>query len=825
MVNRFLPIKSRIVLVVMVLLGFFSSGGCSPVAREIHNPERRHRCVEILQTAMEEGDGLHLKMRAAEALLWNAYDEGVDEYFADLEKSVTDSLSGVFFIRAIANKKNLSLYHEFLERIFREFLHGGPGERIFALECLCRLGFDERQPEIVRIADEDEGREMVFARWILANSGSAEDLDSLTALLTSPEPAEYSSAAYALRSIHGDLPRVADELRSCYVRLRSETGGNVYVTSALFVHSPGEAGRAVKEDLYGFSRGETHERMEVCEALAERGRRADIPLLETLLSDPEEAVMIRAANALLRIERRGQEGLVPVDWLVIGFYILLMLSIGMYYFRRQKTSEEYLLGNRHVNSLASGISLFASFLSTITFLAIAGETIKHGPLVVGVYIFCLPIVYFLAAYFVIPFFMKMRITSAYEIIEKPFGKGVRMTGSIIFLLTRFVWMALLVFLTAKTLVVMLNWNEGNIIYISILCGIITVIYATMGGLRAVVVTDVTQFSILMFGAILTLVLVTAELGGVSAWMPVEWAPNWDRIIIFSLDPYLRLTVVFLILNRVSYWVCTAGSDQMAIQRFVATKDLRSARRSFLTAQSVETVLFCILMCVGFAIFSFYRENPHLLPDGKDLTVDADFLFPNFIANNMPAGISGLMVAALFSAAMSSLSSGINSTAAVVTADIVPWITGRNRDNTKNLSLAKWSSFVVGMLVVGISSSMQDVPGNIMEVTAKTSNFFVSPLFNLFFMAFFVPFATPFGTIIGSIYGIAAAFILSFWDVMTGGPPITFLWIVPGSLIVSIMSSVVLSFIPVTGKRVPVHIIWTCVVLIPVVVLLVYIWNM
>ena len=807
----------------IIITALFCSAGSGRSAGKYEAEVRRGRCVEILCDALKNNADWETRVRAADALLWNVYADSVKAYFNVSGKLPDGEGVDILRIQALMHKKEAAVYNEYINKLIAISFDTESPHRVKAVKNLALLGYSGRLPEIIDCAEHGEEELQTACRWILANSGGDEDILLLAGLLDSPDSSAVFLAAAALRSLVSVGDDAIGKLEECRSRLTAGNQRNVFVTSAVYVHSTGESADEIKNEMYAYAAGRTQERMEVCEALAIRGELSDIPLLEELLNDPEKPVQVRAANALLRIERREFRGLLRVDWIVIVFYIILMLAIGLYYFRRQKTSEEYLVGNRHVNSVASGISLFASFMSTITYLAVAGETIKHGPLVMLVYLFCFPVIYFSAAYFLIPFFMKIRITSAYEIIEKPLGKSVRITGSIIFLLTRFVWMALLIFLTAKTLVVMLNWNETYIMHIAILCGIITVIYATMGGLRAVVVTDVTQFIILMLGALLTLVLVTVQLGGVGAWMPVEWAPNWDKVVVFSLDPYVRLTIVFIALNRIAYWICTAGSDQMAIQRFVATKNIKAARRSFLTAQSVETVLFCVLMCVGFAILSYYRVNPYLVPDGKSLIADADFLFPNFIANSLPVGISGLLVAALFSAAMSSLSSGINSTAAVITADIIPWITKNNQNSRSSLTLAKWSSLAVGILVVAISSRMGDVPGNIMEVTAKTSNFFVAPLFNLFFMAFFISFATPFGTIMGAVYGIAAAFILSFWDVMTGFPPVTFLWIIPGSLFVSIAASILFSLIPTKGKNVFTIVLWSCALIVPVVFIIISLW--
>jgi len=304
---------------------------------------------------------------------------------------------------------------------------------------------------------------------------------------------------------------------------------------------------------------------------------------------------------------------------------------------------------------------------------------------------------------------------------------------------------------------------------------------------------------------------------VGAWFPTEWSTHWDKVVFFSLNPHIRLTIFFTIIHITSWWVCTAGSDQMAIQRFVATRDLKAARRTFLVTQVVEKTLLVVLGFVGFSLFSFYRVFPHNIPDGKNLIADADFLFPNFIANYLPLGIAGLVVAAIFSAAMSSLSSGINSTAAVITADIIPWITKKTFSDKRNLKFAKWSSLIVGGLAVAISSTMANVPGNITEVTSKTNGLFVAPLFNLFFMALFVPFATPLGTIIGTLYGVALAFIIAFWDVITGQPGVTFLWILPGALVFSIVMSMLFSLIPTRGKGIRNNVFWSIALILPIVI--------
>ncbi len=775
----------------------------------------RRQCLEILYKALASED-FRIKAHAAEALIYNVYTDSVQAYFTGMENTPQSNIIPTSMVLAGLHKKSPVQYQKYIQRIYEVFLHtDSKKQKIYALQSLAQLEYHDPKPEIIQLAAHGSDTLKVFSRWILANSGDMKYETRLAELLDSLHPEICALTAYALGFMKHIHSSTFERLQRCANRLPKDAPGRVYITVGLFIHSS-PPGKKLKEELLSYAQGNAYERKAVANALAFKGTAQDNVILVRFLRDPDTDVRISAANALLRIERRIHRGLQWLDWIVIVIYVLLMLGIGFYYSKRQKTSEEYLVGGRQINSFVSGISLFASFFSTISFLAIAGEVIKHGPLVIIIMIVSFPVIYGISAYFFIPFFMKLPITSAYQILEKPLGRGVRMTGSLIFLLTRFVWMALLIYLTSKALVVMFGWDSSFVLYLSLFTGLITIIYSTMGGLKAVVTTDVIQFFILMFGALITIVLVTINVGGISEWVPTRWAPNWDQLVFFSWSPYIRLTIVFAFLHTLAWWISTAGSDQMAIQRFIATRDVKAARRTFLTTQIGEKILFFILMCVGFSLLAFYRAHPNFIPDGKDLITDADFLFPHFIANFLPVGLGGIVIAALFSAAMSSLSSGLNSTAAIITTDIIPWVTKTAR-NADKLKMAKWCSLSVGLLVLVISTLMQYVPGNINEVTAKTNGIFISPLFNMFFMALFVRFATPFATIMGSIYGLAAGALIAFWDLLTGQPGITFLWIGPVSLFVSIATSIVLSLIPVKGKSWKIKLMWTIIFIFPLII--------
>ena len=485
-----------------------------------------------------------------------------------------------------------------------------------------------------------------------------------------------------------------------------------------------------------------------------------------------------------------QTGLGSLDWAVIALYGVFMLGVGWFYSRRQTTTEEYFLGNRSMGSVVVGISTYATLLSTISYLAMPGEMIKHGPVVLWG-LAALPFTYVIVGYLLIPVITRLRITSAYELLEEQLGYRVRLLGVTIFTLTRLVWMALLVYLAARALVTVVDWPQAAVPYVIIAAGLVAVFYTFLGGLRAVIITDVFQFLILMFGAVLTITFVSVKLGGFG-WWPTAWAPNWDHQPLFSWDPRVRVTVVGTLVATLLWWVCTAGSDQVVIQRYLATRNSAAARRSFLVNAIAEGLITVLLGAVGFALLGFYQANPHFLTEGRNLVVDADYLFPHFVANFLPAGVAGLVVAAMFAAAMSSLDSGTNSIVTVLTRDLLPRLRKGRETVRDELMSARYLVLGIGIAIVLISSQMGRVPGNIFEVTNKTNGLFVGPLFGLFVLALFVPGSNGFGAALGAVYGFLAAVLIAYWDVLTGQEGISFQWIILTALLVHVGVGAVLS---------------------------------
>jgi len=489
-----------------------------------------------------------------------------------------------------------------------------------------------------------------------------------------------------------------------------------------------------------------------------------------------------------------------VDWGVVLIYALALIGIGIYYSRRQTTTEEYFVGGRTVSPFLAGISLYATLFSTLSYIGVPGEIIQNGPVLVVVGVLATPLIYLIVGYWVIPMIMKLQVTSAYELLENRLGFSVRLLGSSIFLLTRLLWMAVMLYTTSFVLVTVMGWDAAMATPLAILAGGLTAVYTVTGGLRAVVVSDVVQFFVLLTGAIFTLIYITVTMGGVEAWWPTEWVSHWQPQPFFSLDPDVRVTMVGTFIGAVIWWVCTSASDQMAIQRYLSTKNEKTARRAFLHNTFGNIGVTVILCLVGLAVLGFYRANAGAIPSSLSMATKGDVFFPHYVSHFLPTGIPGLVLAGLLAAAMSSLSSGINSTITVISTDFIePFRSGPPLSDKQQLRNARYLAAIVSVVAIAGSQLAGHIPGNLMEVAMKTVNLLICPLFGLFFLALFVKFATPFGAKMGALYSFTAALLIGYWEILIGGDQISFQWISPIALIVTMLAGPLFSLLPTRGK--------------------------
>lgn len=491
----------------------------------------------------------------------------------------------------------------------------------------------------------------------------------------------------------------------------------------------------------------------------------------------------------------------PIDWIILFLYAISTIVLGWHFGRKQEDTKEYFVGSGSMNPILIGVSLFATLLSTISYLALPGETLGKGPIYLTNYV-AYPFIFLTLGFLILPVYMRLKVTSAYELLEERLGISIRLLGAVMFLMLRLVWMSLLVYLTAQAIAIMIGAEEEMVPWIVLVTGIFAITYTSLGGLKAVVITDLMQTILLYGGALLVIGTVTWRMGGFG-WFPTEWQGNvWDTQPFFSIDPAVRVTVVGSIVSVFLWTTCTSMGDQVSVQRFMATRDAGTARRAIAMQLSVGLVVGLTLGLVGMALLGFFQANPDLLPGDGSLKEQADKAFPHFIAFQLPPVITGLVVSGLFAAAMSSIDSGVNSITAVVMTDFLDRF-GRTPDTEKkHIRYARLLAVGIGAIVVLLSTFMKYIPGNFMAVTNKTVNLLTVPIALLFFFALWVPFANARGVWISTLVSVAAASTIAFSGGWIGANPetgkiqlaaegvelvpISFQWISPIALVVGVV---------------------------------------
>jgi len=782
----------------------------------------REKAIQELRTNLKTQQQWE-KVHAAEYLLWLGYPQEVQEVFEE-ERKKFDTLSpyriGIWRVLAQAahteEEKDV-----WIDKILQAFLDRNGKDRIHAAETLAKLKVSPFEADSVATQEAINSKNIIlstYTRWaFLYSSGKVtqNDRSKFFQQIHHDDPRVRRITAYALRHLDDLNAEKWEQLVAVALSEPDTSEAKIYLLSAAVVTTPKDSIQSstyqtVKKDLLAVKDTQDKaKRSEMTTALAAIGTQADLPLLiaqlnnESLIGKSEkndsiftltnntENADIRSVTAysLLSIDAKQTYTLALLDWLVIVFYLLMMLGIGYIYSLKNKDEKDFLLGGGNMNPIAVGLSLFATLLSSLSYLSYPGEIIKYGPAIfTGLVTF--PLVYYVVGWFLIPKFMDLKVTSAYEILEIRLGLSIRMLATFFFLSLRFLWMATIIYVTVNTAILSLfNLDPSYTLVISALLMIITIIYTSMGGLKAVVATDVMQSVVLLSGAIIAILAVSAEYNSFTAWIPTQWLPQWGEFK-WGIDAQERLTFGNAVIMVFIWYVCSAGSDQMAIQRYLATKDVQSARKTFGVSLITGFISQILLGTVGIAMIAFFMKNPHYLPAGSDINEQADLLFPRFILVGLPIGLSGLIVAGIFAAAMSSLSSGLNSTSSVISEDLLKRFNPKKNTTEKALNKVKVISIIVGIFSLLLSIAVSKVEGNLYDIVVKVVNLFVTPLFVLFFLALFVSFATARGTLFGGLFSLLIAIAVAFFGFMG----IELLFITPTSLVAGIVGGVLFSYL-------------------------------
>lgn len=370
---------------------------------------------------------------------------------------------------------------------------------------------------------------------------------------------------------------------------------------------------------------------------------------------------VRSNKVLIAIPHQPSGKFGAFDWSVIGLYFLAVIGISWYVSKNMgHTTGDFFLGGQKIPWWAAGLSIFGSKLSALTFIAIPAKAyasdwvyIMNNIMIVAV----APIV----TLFYLPYFRKLKLTSVYEYLQIRFNTKVKLLGSLTFVVFQLSRLGVVIYLPAMVLSTV---TGINIFACILLTTFVTTAYSVAGGIEAVVWTEVMQVFVLLGGALASFFFIIASAdGGFSGF--IEEAYNNDKFRVANLgwsisQPVLWVVAIgALLTNLVTY-----TSDQVVVQRYLTTSTEKEARRSIYTNALMVIPASLIFFGVGTALWYFFRSHPaELNPNGR-----TDDVFPWFISQQLPAGLSGLVIAGLFAATMSTISSSMNSIATVVTTD-------------------------------------------------------------------------------------------------------------------------------------------------------------
>jgi SSS family solute:Na+ symporter len=501
------------------------------------------------------------------------------------------------------------------------------------------------------------------------------------------------------------------------------------------------------------------------------------------------------------------------DHAMIVAYLGATIGLGLNLSRKQASDDEYFLASRRMPWFAVGLSVIATLLSSLTYLSEPGEVWKSGVINVMGKMLAIPFEMLLVWLVCIPFLMRFRYTSAYEYLGDRFGRGARLLGVAIFAGLVVTWMGFIVLASARAMATVTGLSLGLVIAT---VGVVATIYTVLGGLRAVIWTDVIQVLLMLGGAAGCIVFVALNTNsGLTDWyqaaLDYQAASDGSRMKLFSWDPFERSTMLTVALSMFVWHVATHTANQMTVQRYFSTPDLRAARRSFVTGSLFGVALNLLLVVVGLALLYYYVNFlGERLPEGLDPAKknDADLIFPKFVVAQLPAGLAGGIMAAILAAAMSSIDSGINSLAAVLSVEHRDWPSAAGPaaaspsnhtpgQDKRQVKAARLLTFFLGLLITLAAYGLDLLPGqgNIVEMMARTFNSFIGSLGGLFFIGMFMPRAGNAAAVLATFCGLAASLVLGYGDAWGLLPArVSFTLIVPGSLAASLLAGLLLSFV-------------------------------
>ena len=493
------------------------------------------------------------------------------------------------------------------------------------------------------------------------------------------------------------------------------------------------------------------------------------------------------------------------DWIVLALYVAAVVAIGAWANRRQTDTEAYFVGNRDMRWWAAGLSIIATSFSAASILGIPGYAYSDDMWYLQYQLGDLLAAGAVAVLF-IPFFHRIRgLTTAYEYLEARFDLKTRLLGSSLFALTVLLRAGTLLFGAAllfsavvptDVIPLLTSMEEAVVIF-----GVVAIVYTVLGGISAVIWTDVMQFSIMTAGILVSIAIVGVEAPG--DWsVALAEAGRFEKLdVVHWAEPMAGTGLLTAVFGYGLLALSLFGTNQQPVQRYMTVKNQREAQGALLLGVGAGALGVLLSLLLGVFLFVFYQYYPELLPDG----LTADQVMPHFVSTQLPPVLTGALVAAVFAAAMSSLDSALNSLAAVLTVDFLvrlkPGVSQEAR-----LAFAKVVVVGAGIMGIGVGIYSSRTGAPLINLILTFMGYFAGGLLGLFLLGMLTKRTNGRGAFSGAIIGTLFVLMVTENDFglprlyeWLGTEPIPFIWSTAVGLLVTMAVGYLVSF---TGRPVP-----------------------
>lgn len=469
-----------------------------------------------------------------------------------------------------------------------------------------------------------------------------------------------------------------------------------------------------------------------------------------------------------------------LDSAVLIVYVLAVVAFGAMFYRRANSAAGFTSAHQRLPGWVVGLSIFGTYLSSISFLALPGKAYASNWTVLA-FALSLPLAAYVATRWFVPLYRSTNDISAYAYLERRFGVWARLYAATFYLLTQLARMGTIMFLVALALEGLTGWDIETIIIVT---GALVTLYTVVGGIEAVIWSDALQSVVLTVGALVCVVLLLAGMPEGPGQL-FEIANAQDKFSVGSFAPdfttqtFWLVFVYGIVINLQNF-----GIDQSYVQRYQTAESLVAAQKSVWIGILIYIPVGMLFLFIGTALFSYYMAQPELLPEALRAAEAADKIFPHFIVSELPEGLTGLLLAALLAAAMSSVDTSMNSSATILMTDVYTRFVNKGASDGQQLRFLRMTTLALGVLGTGTALLMISIK-SALDVWWSLAGIFSGGMLGLFLLGALSRRARSPQAVIAMVSGLLVIVWAVFspgWDVAWANPLHTFMTAVVGTMV-------------------------------------------